>query len=98
MRSRYLVSYDISNPKRWRKIYRKMRGFGDPLHYSVFRCDLSDSERILLVEGLTALMHHDEDRVLIIRLGPAKGRVQEGMLLLGRPLESGPQERIAVIV
>ncbi|MDD4792699.1 MAG: CRISPR-associated endonuclease Cas2, partial [Firmicutes bacterium] len=41
MRRRFIVCYDISDPKRLRKMYRTMRGFGDPLQKSVFTCDLS---------------------------------------------------------
>jgi CRISPR-associated protein Cas2 len=37
----YLVSYDIRDPKRWRKGYKVLRGFGTRLQYSVFRCQLS---------------------------------------------------------
>jgi len=40
MRSVYLVCYDVADDKRLRKTYKKMRGFGDPVQYSVFRCEL----------------------------------------------------------
>lgn len=98
MRIRYLVSYDISDAKRWRKVFRTLRGYGDHLHYSVFRCDLSGCERILLLEALTAVIHHKEDRVMLVRLGPASGRAQESIESLGRPTESGPIGRLAVVV
>ena len=98
MRARYIVSYDISDPKRWRKVYRTMRAYGEPLHYSVFRCDLSASEHVLLLESLTALIHHLEDRVMLIHIGPSNGRSEERMETLGRPCETGALERIAVIV
>jgi CRISPR-associated protein Cas2 len=35
-RLRYLVSYDISDPKRLRKVARSLEGFGVRLQYSVF--------------------------------------------------------------
>jgi CRISPR-associated protein Cas2 len=41
----YLVCYDVADPKRLRKVYRTMRGFGDPLQYSIFRCELSARQR-----------------------------------------------------
>jgi len=41
-RIRYLVSYDISNPKRLRKVARSLEGFGVRLQYSVFECPLDD--------------------------------------------------------
>jgi CRISPR-associated protein Cas2 len=97
MRNRYIVSYDIADPKRLRRVHRTMRGFGDPLQYSVFRCDLSPSERILLLEALTPLIHHREDQVMLINLGPADGRGVESIETLGKALAQEP-ERLAVIV
>ena len=44
MRRRFIVCYDISDPKRLRKMFRKI-GFGDPLQKSMFTCDLSIKER-----------------------------------------------------
>ena len=41
-RMRYLVSYDISDPKRLRKVARSLEGFGVRLQYSVFECPLDD--------------------------------------------------------
>ena len=41
MRNRFLVCYDVSDPKRLARTYREMNGFGDPAQYSVFICDLS---------------------------------------------------------
>ncbi len=98
MRARYMVSYDISDQKRWRKVYRTMRGYGEPLHYSVFRCDLSASEYVLLLEALTRVIHHEEDRVVLVHIGPSRGRTDERIQSLGRPGQSGPFERVAVIV
>lgn len=40
----YLVSYDIREPKRWRRAYKILRGYGRPLQYSVFRCKLGPAD------------------------------------------------------
>ena len=48
-RRRYLVAYDVSHPKRLRLVYRKMLGYGHPLQYSVFQCDLSAVEKLKLI-------------------------------------------------
>lgn len=98
MRIRYIVSYDISDPQRLRRVHRTMRGYGDALQYSVFRCDLSPSERILLIEDLTKIINHREDQVMIINLGPAEGRGRESIETIGRAQGTEPEERIAVIV
>ena len=97
MRNRFIVSYDISDPKRLRRVHRTMRGFGDPLQYSVFRCDLSPSEKVLLHEALTPIINHREDQVMLVNLGPAEGRGNESIETLGRAIDPEP-DRIAIIV
>ncbi|MBY6277254.1 MULTISPECIES: CRISPR-associated endonuclease Cas2 [Symbiobacterium] len=84
MRNRYLVAYDISDDKRWRKVYRCMNGYGDPVQYSVFLCDLSERERVLMVGSLLSLINQREDRVMIVNLGPASGRGEKAIEFLGR--------------
>lgn len=65
----YLLTYDIRNPRRWRKVHQIAEGFGDPLQYSVFQCILTDERRAELEEALRQEIKHDEDAVLIIDLG-----------------------------
>jgi CRISPR-associated protein Cas2 len=98
MRNRFIVSYDICDPKRLRRVYRTMRGFGEPLQYSVFRCDLSPAERILLIEALTSLIHQREDQVMLINVGPTDGRAVESIETLGRAPDESQSERICVVV
>lgn len=98
MRVRYLVCYDISDPQRLRRVHRKMCGFGEPLQYSVFQCDLSDAERILLIEALTPVINQREDQVLLVDLGPAEARGNRSFAVLGRPLTAGMTDCVAVIV
>ena len=98
MRIRYIVTYDISDPKRLRRVFRTMKGYGDPLQYSVFQCDLSASERILMVEALSAIINQREDQVMLINIGPAENRGRQSVEILGRALPQGEIDRIAVIV
>ena len=37
----YLVCYDIRDPKRWRRCFKLLKGYGEGLQYSVFRCRLT---------------------------------------------------------
>ena len=83
MRNRYIVSYDISDPKRLKRMFKMMRGFGDPLQYSVFYCDLSEQEKIMLISKITETIHHREDRVMLVDIGPVKGRAEECVEFLG---------------
>ena len=73
-----------------------MRGFGDPIQYSVFQCDLLPTERVLMIEALTEIINHREDRVMIIDVGPADKRAKRSIEMLGRKIEK--EEKIAIIV
>ena len=79
----YVVSYDIREPKRLCKVHRAMKGFGEPVHYSVFRCDLTERGRVDMISVLTDLIAPDEDRIMIIDLGPVEGRIEERIVFLG---------------
>ena len=85
MRSGYIVSYDISDAKRWRKVYRAMYGFGDHIQLSVFRCELSPTDKVRMISEIDKLIHHGEDQVLVIDIGPVEGRADECIIALGKP-------------
>jgi CRISPR-associated protein Cas2 len=97
MRSVYLVCYDVANDKRLRRTYKKMRGFGEPLQYSVFRCELSPTERQFMKEALWDILKWDQDRVMLIDLGPAGARGDECIEFWGDPRVELPR-RAAVVV
>jgi CRISPR-associated protein Cas2 len=97
MRSVYLVCYDVANDKRLRKTYKTMRGYGDPLQYSVFRCELSRLEKQFMKEALWAILNWDEDRVMLVDLGPAGARGDDCIEFWGEPRVQIPS-RTAVIV
>jgi CRISPR-associated protein Cas2 len=46
-----------------------LEGYGSRVQYSVFVCDLSDRERILMRGDLEALMKLSEDSVMVVDLG-----------------------------
>lgn len=86
MQTRYLVAYDICDPARLRKVYKTLRGYGAHLQFSVFRCDLTDRERVVLGGLLGEIVHHEEDQVMFVRLGPAESHGDEVFETIGRPL------------
>jgi CRISPR-associated protein Cas2 len=90
MRRLYIVTYDISNPRRLRKVFKTMRGFGDHLQLLVFQCDLTPVARIQMEAALVGIINHKEDQVLIIDLGATD------IHALGRPMAVG--ERGPIIV
>lgn len=68
-RRRYLVAYDIRDEKRLRSIASSMEGWGTRVQYSVFICDLSDSEKFAMRADLESRMKMTEDSIMIIDLG-----------------------------
>jgi CRISPR-associated protein Cas2 len=70
MRRLYLVTYDICEPRRLRKVFKTMQGFGEHLQLSVFQCDLTAIDRIDMQAALEAIIDRDQDKVLMIDLGP----------------------------
>jgi CRISPR-associated protein Cas2 len=95
MRQAYIVTYDVSDAKRLRRVYRVMRGYGRHLQLSVFQCELDARERVELGVKLREEINHDEDQVLFVDLGPAEGRGAVSIESLGRAY--APQERRVVI-
>jgi CRISPR-associated protein Cas2 len=92
----YVVSYDIMEPERLQKVHKMMKGFGDAVHYSVFRCDLTPKGRVEMIAALTGLIKHDEDRVMIIDLGPVEGMAEDRIEFLG--VHRSEEKENAIIV
>ncbi len=85
MRNSYIVAYDIADPKRLRLVFKTMRAWGDHLQYSVFECQLNAADLVRLRTALAAIIHHDEDQVLFVDLGPSAGRGDRVISALGKP-------------
>ena len=87
MRSIYLVAYDVTNDKKRTKVHSKLKGYGEPLQYSLFRCTLTPSERVRMRTELWELIDHSTDRVLVVDLGPDDGRGKEALESWGKAME-----------
>lgn len=85
MRQTYIVSYDISDPKRLRKVFKLMRGYGDHLQLSVFQCELNRRELVELRSRLGDVIHFGEDQVMFVDVGPVEGRGSTSISAIGRP-------------
>jgi CRISPR-associated protein Cas2 len=88
----YIVAYDISDAKRWRRVFRLMNGYGEWLQLSVFQCRLSRRRHAEMVQLLDGIIHHKEDHVITMELGPADA-VRPKVVSLGkdfRPIEREP--------
>lgn len=96
MRRCYLVCYDIRNPKRLRRIFKIMKGYGEHWQFSVFFCTLKDIDRVRLQSDLESEMNLKEDQVLIIDMGSNEDSAREAAVVIGQSLEM-QDERIIVI-
>jgi CRISPR-associated protein Cas2 len=85
MRSSYLVCYDISDEKRLRSVFKKMRSYGDHLQFSIFECQLTPADLVRCRTDLGAIIDHKADQVLFVNMGPAEGRGDRVITALGRP-------------
>lgn len=90
IRNTYIVAYDVLDDKRRTKAHKILKGRGDALQYSVFRCDLSDAERVVMQAALWEVLNLKDDRVVILDLGPQEGRAKLAIETWGKPLEESP--------
>ncbi len=91
----YVITYDISDPKRWRAVFKLMNGYGEWLQLSVFQCRLSRRRQAELIATLDELILNEHDHVLMLDLGPAE-KVDPRVISLGRTFQ--PVVREVVIV
>jgi CRISPR-associated protein Cas2 len=91
----FIVSYDVSDPMRWRRVYRTMRGYGVWVQLSVFQCRMSKTRSLQLEVALGEIVNRQEDHVLLLDLGPADA-VKTRVSSIGRPFEQ--IRSVAIIV
>lgn len=84
MRALYIVTYDISNNRRVQAVFKAMNNWGDHLQLSVFLCHLNPEETARMKAELSNIIHHKEDQIMIIRLGPEGERTDHAITTLGR--------------
>jgi CRISPR-associated protein Cas2 len=91
----FVVAYDIGDPRRWRRVFKIMNGYGRWLQLSVFQCRLTPRRRAELAAALESVIKRDEDHVVLIDLGPAD-QVTLAVESLGRRFE--PIRREAIVL
>src|SRR5487761_2323233 len=90
-----IVTYDIGDPRRWRRVFKTMNGYGEWLQLSVFQCRLSPRRRAELETRLRELVKPGEDHVLLIDVGPAD-RTKLAVASIGKSF-AGIERRAIVI-
>ena len=91
----YIVVYDIGNPKRWRRVFKLMQGYGEWVQLSVFQCRLSRRRHAELVARLDEMIDHDQDHVVLVDIGVAEG-VEPRVVSLGKTFHAVRREPLIV--
>lgn len=90
----YIVAYDISDPKRLRKVATVCEDFGYRKQLSVFFCRLSPTELVRLRSRLYDVIDLERDQVLFIPLCP---RCVNAIESLGRPTEAVDAKDVVIV-
>jgi len=90
----YLVAYDISDPKRLRKVARCCEDFGYRRQLSVFLCRVSATDFVRLRSRLYDIIDLQEDQVLFI---PLCGKCVKHIESLGRPTDAADAKDTVIV-
>lgn len=91
----FLVAYDIRDDKRWRRLFKLMKGYGEWLQLSVFQCRLSARRHAELIALIDGIILDDHDHVILLDLGPADS-IAPKVISLGKTFEAVRREPIIV--
>ena len=91
----YIVTYDISEQRRWRRLFNLMKGYGEWLQLSVFQCRLSPKQHAELIALIDGIIHHQDDHVILMDLGLAD-RVDPKVVSLGKKFEKMQHEPVII--
>lgn len=58
-----VISYDISEDKRRNKIHQILKSYGQWVQYSVFECDLTDTQYAKLRSRLSKMIKPEQDTI-----------------------------------
>lgn len=91
----YIVAYDISNPKRLRKVATACEDYGVRKQLSIFFCRLSTTDFVRLRSRLYDLINLQEDQVLFI---PLCGKCVQQIEAIGRPTDAHDARDVVVVI
>lgn len=95
MITRYLVSYDIADPERLRRVHAIVKASAHRVQDSVYEALMTERERVLFVGRLESVIHHKKDQVIFLDLGSAAREDLPEIATLGLPYR--PQRRGPVV-
>lgn len=60
-----LICYDIRDPKRYRKAHKLLKGYGEPVQFSIFRCRMDDRQTAELRWELARILEAEDSLLLL---------------------------------
>lgn len=66
--ARWLVTYDIADPRRLARVFKYLKKQGVPIQYSVFLVEASATKMMTVIADLARLIHPDADDIRSYRL------------------------------
>ncbi len=72
----FMVCYDIRDPKRWRKAYKLLEGYGERIQFSIFRCRLNGREVEKLRWELARILSEEDSLLLVGLCGRCVSRIE----------------------
>lgn len=91
----YIIAYDISDDRRWRRVFKTMQGYGAWIQLSVFQCRLSKRRRAELEARLREFIKVGADHVLLIDVGPAD-KIELAIASLGKTFSKIEREATVI--
>ena len=91
----YLCTYDVADDMRRTRLFESLKDHGEHIQFSVFLCELSDMEQAKLVSISKEILHHTEDQLLILDVGPADFDLTLNLTCIGKSWS--PQVRCHII-
>lgn len=91
----FIVTYDISDQRRWRRVFKAMHGYGEWIQLSVFQCRLTRRRRAELETRLRELVKNGEDHVLLVDVGP-EDKIELAIESIGKTFSK--MERQATVI
>jgi CRISPR-associated protein Cas2 len=91
----FIVTYDIADQRRWRRVFKAMHGYGEWIQLSVFQCRLTRRRRAELETRLRELVKNGEDHVLLVDVGPAN-KTELAIESIGKTFSK--MERRAIVI
>lgn len=84
--AQWLVTYDIADPRRLARVFKRLKKEGVPLQYSVFSVEASNAQMGALVAHLATLIDKRADDVRAYRLPTNGWRATLGAAMLPEDL------------